>query len=64
MLSELIVLWPREKGNGWFAPKIDKQGHVPDDIETHGSPRNIYSGVVKNAHLIVKAQALRTQKIN
>lgn len=62
MLSELIALWPREKGNGWFTPKIHEQGHVPDDIETRGSPRNSYSGVVENAHLIVKAQALRTQK--
>jgi hypothetical protein len=30
-LSELIELWPREAGHGWFKPKIHEQLHVPGD---------------------------------
>jgi hypothetical protein len=61
MLSELIQLWPREAGHGWFKPKIHEQLHVPGDISHNGSPRNTYTGPVENNHLNVKAQARRTQ---
>ena len=61
MLSELMQLWPREAGHGWFKPKIHEQLHVPGDITRNGSPRNTYTGPVENNHLDVKAQATRTQ---
>jgi hypothetical protein len=61
MLSELIQLWPREAGHGWFKPKIHEQLHVPGDITRNGSPRNTYTEPVENNHLDVKAQAIRTQ---
>jgi hypothetical protein len=61
MLSELMKLWPREAGHGWFKPKIHEQLHVPGDIARNGSPRNTYTGPVENNHLDVKAQATRTQ---
>jgi hypothetical protein len=61
MLSELMKLWPREAGHGWFKPKIHEQLHVPGDIARNGSPCNTYTGPVENNHLDVKAQATRTQ---
>jgi hypothetical protein len=62
MLSELMKLWPREAGHGWFKkPKIHEQLHVPGDIARNGSPHNMYTGPVENNHLDVKAQATRTQ---
>jgi hypothetical protein len=61
MLAELIKLWPRAEGNGWFKPKIHEQTHMPPDIRRNGSPRNSYSGSVEHAHLTVKENARRTQ---
>jgi hypothetical protein len=61
MLSELMKLWPREAGHGWFKPKIHEQLHVPGDIARNGSPQNTYTGPVENNHLDVKARATRTQ---
>ena len=61
MLKELIRLWPRAEGNGWFKPKVHEQKHVPGDIHRNGSPRNSYSGPVEHNHLDVKKQAKRTQ---
>jgi hypothetical protein len=61
MWSELIQLWPREAGHGWFKTKIHKQLHVSGDISRNGSPRNVYTGPVENNHLEVNTQATRTQ---
>jgi hypothetical protein len=60
-LSELMKLWPREAGQGWFKPKIHKQLLVLGDISRNDSPRNVYTGPVENNHLDVKEQATRTQ---
>jgi hypothetical protein len=57
MLPELIQLWPREAGHGWFKPKIHEQLHVPGNISRNGFPHNTYNGPVENNHLDVKAQA-------
>jgi hypothetical protein len=56
MLAELIKLWPRTEGNGWFKPKIHEQTHMPPDIRCNGSPHNSYSGSVEHAHLPVKGR--------
>jgi hypothetical protein len=62
MLSDLIKLWPREAGHGWFKePKMHEQLHVPGDISRNGSPCNVYTGPVENNHLDVKKQVIRTQ---
>ena len=61
MLQELIKLWPRNEGNGWFKPKIHEQLHVPHDINRNGSPRNSYGGPLEHNHLDVKDQSKRTQ---
>ena len=61
MLAEVIKLWPRAEGNGWFKPKIHEQTHMPTDIRRNGSPRNSYSGSVEHAHLTTKENARRTQ---
>jgi hypothetical protein len=61
MLSELIQLWPREAGHGWFKPKIHEQLHAPGHTFRNGSPCNTYTGPVENNHLDVKAQAIRAQ---
>jgi hypothetical protein len=61
MLAELIKLWPREQGNGWFKPKIHEQTHLHGDIGRNGSPRNSYSGPLEHAHLTFKEHARRTQ---
>jgi hypothetical protein len=61
MLAELIKLWPRAEGNGWFKPKIHEQTLLPPDICRNGSPRNSYSGSVEHAHLMVKENVRRTQ---
>ena len=51
MLQELIRLWPRGAGNGWFKPKVHEQLHVPRDIERNGSPRESYSGPLEHNHI-------------
>jgi hypothetical protein len=44
MLSQLVQLWPRERGQGWQTAKHHEQLHVPDDIEAYGAHRNYHSG--------------------
>ena len=63
MLTDLIRLWPRAEGNGWFKPKVHEQKHVPKDIEQNGSPRNSNGGPIEHHQLDVKKRALRTQMI-
>ena len=62
MLQQLIKLWPRDKGNGWFKPKVHEQLHVPRDIERNGSPRESYGGPLEHNHLTVKDLSKRTQR--
>jgi hypothetical protein len=63
MLSELMKLWPREKGQGWEKAKVHEQLHVPDDIERNGSPRGWHSGPTENNHIAsVKNYASQTNR--
>jgi hypothetical protein len=62
MLTELINLWPRDQGNGWFKPKVHEQLHIPGDIQRNGSPRNSYSGTVEHNHVNFKNASKRTQQ--
>ena len=61
MLQELIKLWPRDQGHGWFKPKVHEQLHIPGDIARNGSPRNSYSGTVEHNHVIFKNASKRMQ---
>ena len=63
MLEELIRLWPRGAGNGWFKPKVHEQLHVPRDIEWNGSPRQSYSGPLEHNHIFLKDLSERTQRV-
>ena len=62
MLSLLIKLWPRQKGQGWCKAKLHEQLHVPRDIERNGSPNQSYSGPLEHSHLELKDHAKRTQR--
>jgi hypothetical protein len=43
MLSQLVELWPCERGQGWQTAKHHEQMHVPDDIEAYGAYRNYHT---------------------
>ena len=63
MLSELMNLWPRKKGNGWEKAKFHEQLHVPDDIERNGAPQGWHSGPTENNHIAsVKNYASQTNR--
>jgi hypothetical protein len=63
MLSELMKLWPREKGQGWQKAKVHEQLHVPDDIERNGAPAGWHSGPTENNHIAtVKNFASQTNR--
>ena len=51
MLHELMVLWPRDTGQGWEKAKVHEQLHVPDDIERNGAPQGWHSGPTENNHI-------------
>ena len=62
MLRELIILWPRETGQGWELAKIHEQLHVPDDIERNGAPQGSHTGPTEHNHIrLVKRPAKGTQ---
>ena len=63
MLSQLVQLWPRERGQGWQTAKHHEQLHVPDDIEAYGAHRNYHSGSSEHNHIEnIKKMAKMTQK--
>ena len=63
MLSKLIVLWPRESGQGWNLAKFHEQLHILDDIYYNGSPQGSHSGPVEHNHIqMVKQPSQRTRK--
>jgi hypothetical protein len=51
MLAELVLLWPRESGNGWQTAKHHKQIHVPDDIDSLGAHENYHTGLSEHNHI-------------
>ena len=61
MLHELITMWPRPRGNGWFKEKVHEQLHVPRDITRNGTPRESFGGPLEHNHMPIKALAQRTQ---
>jgi hypothetical protein len=62
MLSQLVQLWPRDRGNGWQTAKHHEQIHVPDDIDSLGAHQNIHTGPSEHNHIEnVKKMAKMTQ---
>ena len=63
MLSQLVQLWPRERGQGWQTAKHHEQLHLPDDIEAYGAHCNYHSGSSEHNHIEnIKKMAKITQK--
>jgi hypothetical protein len=63
MLSQLVELWPRERGQGWQTAKHHEQMHVPDDIDAYGAHRNYHTGPSEHNHIEnIKKMAKMTQK--
>jgi hypothetical protein len=62
MLAELVLLWPRESGNGWQTAKHHEQIHVPDDIDSLGAHQNYHTGPSEHNHIDnIKRLAKMTQ---
>jgi hypothetical protein len=62
MLAELVLLWPRESGNGWQTAKHHEQNHVPDDIDSLGAHQNYHTGPSEHNHIDnIKRLAKMTQ---
>jgi hypothetical protein len=63
MLSQLVELWPCERGQGWQTAKHHEQMHVPDDIEAYGAHRNYHTGPSEHNHIEnIKKMAKMTQR--
>jgi hypothetical protein len=53
LLAELVLLWPRESGNGWqTAKEHHEQIHVLDDIDSLlGAHQNYHTGPLEHNHI-------------
>ncbi len=64
MLHRILMLYPREVGQGWMKPKFHEQLHVIDDIDRNGAHRNYHSGPTEHNHIRhVKKPARNAQKV-
>jgi hypothetical protein len=63
LMSQLMKLWPRDKGQGWEKPKFHETRHYAFNIHMFGKPGNWHSGPQEHNHIDnVKNQANLTQK--
>jgi hypothetical protein len=63
LMSQMLKIWPRDKGQGWQKPKFHETRHYAFLIHMFGKPGNWHSGPQENNHIDnVKNQADITQK--
>jgi hypothetical protein len=63
LMSQMLKIWPRDKGQGWQKPKFHETRHYAFLIHMFGKPGNWHSGPQENSHIDnVKNQADITQK--
>jgi hypothetical protein len=51
MLSQLVELWPRARGQGWQTAKHHEQMHVPDAIDAYRAHWNYHTGPSEHNHI-------------
>ena len=63
LMSQILKLWPREKGQGWEKPKFHETRHYAFNIHMFGKVLNWHSGPQEHNHIDnVKNHASATQK--